>query len=100
MFFLRDLEEAAAPADRYGLLVGLPAAATALLNEQMHYSCSHGIGIQLTQSTVPFFWQLSFLCATAITREDFSVEKKEIKTSKKPALFRLFFIIEVFPSLY
>ncbi|KAK1629259.1 hypothetical protein QYE76_003574 [Lolium multiflorum] len=41
--------------------------------------------------------QLSFLCATAITREDFSVEKKEIKTSKKHALFRLFFIIEVFP---
>jgi hypothetical protein len=47
MFFLRDLEEAAAPADRYGLLVGLPAAATALLNEQMHYSCSHGIGKEL-----------------------------------------------------
>ncbi|XP_051225038.1 uncharacterized protein [Lolium perenne] len=38
--------------------------------------------------------QLSFSCATAITREDLTVEKKEIKTLKKPALFRLFFIIE------
>jgi len=44
MFAISLKGEAASLADRYGLAIGLPAATALLLNKQLLYRCTHGIG--------------------------------------------------------
>ncbi|XP_068499641.1 uncharacterized protein [Phaseolus vulgaris] len=52
--------EAASLADRYGLAIGLPAATALLLNKQLLYRCTHGIGfasLQFGAACLLFFLQ-------------------------------------------
>lgn len=44
MFAISLKGEAASLADRYGLAIGLPAATALLLNKQLLYRCTRGIG--------------------------------------------------------
>jgi hypothetical protein len=78
-FFLCDYVEATAPADRYILLVRLPAATTALLNEQMHYHCSHGIGIELTHSTILFSGSCTFYVPLPSLEKIFLWRRRKLK---------------------
>ncbi|CAJ1957456.1 unnamed protein product [Sphenostylis stenocarpa] len=64
--------EAASLADRYGLAVGLPAATALLLNKQLLYRCTHGIGLQLK------FMKVIYLILLGLADEDVGTTQNKI----------------------